>query len=340
MRLCVVIGSFVVFSTVGVSPAAAQMFEHVGTRAQGMGGAFVAVADDATAAWWNPAGLASGAYVNVVFEKGLRTEPGGPGPLGPAVRTGSRGFAAAFPALGISYYPLRISSTAPVGPTGANGAIRQLDPGGVAGRVRSLSLAQWGVTVGQSIGDHLVIGSTLKFMRGGVASVATDGSSDGLDRGDDLEVERRTRMDLDIGALARMGPVRLGAALRNVTKPRFGDDADPVALVRQARVGAAVVTSALGLANALTVSADVDVTSTPSLFGDVRHAAAGGELWLANRRLGVRAGVTANTLGERRLASSSGVSVGLTRGFFFEASRTRGADDSLVGWSTSVRLTF
>ena len=29
----------------------------VGARARGMGGAFVAVADDASATWWNPAGL-------------------------------------------------------------------------------------------------------------------------------------------------------------------------------------------------------------------------------------------------------------------------------------------
>ena len=42
--------------------AGAQIYESVGIRAQGMGGAFVAVADDATATWWNPAGLASGAY--------------------------------------------------------------------------------------------------------------------------------------------------------------------------------------------------------------------------------------------------------------------------------------
>ena len=42
------------------SPAAAagaQSFETVGTRAQGMGGAFVGVADDASAVYWNPAGL-------------------------------------------------------------------------------------------------------------------------------------------------------------------------------------------------------------------------------------------------------------------------------------------
>src|SRR5689334_2120727 len=47
---------------VSTRPARAQLFEAVGTRAQGLGGAFVAVADDATASWWNPAGLATGAY--------------------------------------------------------------------------------------------------------------------------------------------------------------------------------------------------------------------------------------------------------------------------------------
>ena len=36
-------------------PASAQIVESVGHRALGMGGAFVAVADDSTATWWNPA---------------------------------------------------------------------------------------------------------------------------------------------------------------------------------------------------------------------------------------------------------------------------------------------
>ena len=38
-------------------PVQAQVFETFGVRALGMGGAFVAVADDATATYWNPAGL-------------------------------------------------------------------------------------------------------------------------------------------------------------------------------------------------------------------------------------------------------------------------------------------
>ena len=41
-------------------PAAAQSFGDVGTRAAGMGGAFVGVADDASAIYWNPGALATG----------------------------------------------------------------------------------------------------------------------------------------------------------------------------------------------------------------------------------------------------------------------------------------
>src|SRR5690606_23301601 len=45
------------------APASAQLvFESAGERALGMAGAFVAVADDATAVHWNPAGLAAGPF--------------------------------------------------------------------------------------------------------------------------------------------------------------------------------------------------------------------------------------------------------------------------------------
>src|SRR6185295_7753187 len=54
-----------IFLTLGAGTAAAQPFEAFGERALGMGGAFVAVANDSTATWWNPAGLASGSLVEV-----------------------------------------------------------------------------------------------------------------------------------------------------------------------------------------------------------------------------------------------------------------------------------
>src|SRR5262245_7992588 len=81
--------------------ARAQLYENVGTRAQGMAGAFVAVADDATAGWWNPAGLATGAVFNMVFETGRVTEPRDPSGAFPGTTTGTRGFALALPSLGL-----------------------------------------------------------------------------------------------------------------------------------------------------------------------------------------------------------------------------------------------
>src|SRR5262249_40890205 len=63
-RVCTVTG-FVLFAA---SPAHAQGDPPVGVRAAGMAGAFTAVADDATAAVWNPAGLASGSYFSAAID--------------------------------------------------------------------------------------------------------------------------------------------------------------------------------------------------------------------------------------------------------------------------------
>ena len=53
------------------SLAAAQIVETVGTRAQGMGGAFVAVANDSSATWWNPAGLADGPFMDMAIAQSV-----------------------------------------------------------------------------------------------------------------------------------------------------------------------------------------------------------------------------------------------------------------------------
>src|SRR3712207_3061639 len=81
-------------------PAAAQTFDGPGTRAQGMA-AFVAVADDASAVYWNPGGLASGAYFSLVLDR-TDAETGAAGD-----RAGSRSswlLALSAPAVGLSYY--------------------------------------------------------------------------------------------------------------------------------------------------------------------------------------------------------------------------------------------
>ena len=174
-------------------PAAAQLYESVGTRAQGMSGAFVAVADDATAAWWNPAGIATGSVLNMIFEKGQVTEPDDPGDLEVASRTKTSGWALAFPALGASYYRARVSEALADSPTGAPSPTRQ--DAGDSSRVRSLKTTQFGATIGQSLGAHLVVASTIKVMRGGVGVAPVDPTQKSLDQADDLDPDREFAAD-------------------------------------------------------------------------------------------------------------------------------------------------
>lgn len=321
------------------SPSVAQTFESVGVRAQGLGGAYVAIADDATASWWNPAGLSSGAYLSAVLERGRTTEPAEPAIGGPAVRSNTGDFAVAFPALGLSYYRLRVSSITGAASTGAGVDIRQdLQPPGSG--VRSIGVSQFGTTVGQSLGDHLVLGATLKLLRAGAVSGVASGSAP-LDEAEALGLSRKTRTDLDVGAMARLGHLRIGVALKNVTEPTFGDDgAGQLQLGRQARAGIALSSVPHGLRQGFTVAADADLTTTSTAVGDVRHVATGVEAWLSGGQLGLRGGVSANTIGERRPAASLGLSVRVTRALHVTASRTMGRDKSVTGWSTGVNVAY
>src|SRR5258706_1440988 len=142
------------------SLAPAQSYEGVGIRAKGMAGAFVAVADDATATWWNPAGLAGGGYFSAIVETQAIREPpaerDAAGRLQGAWRGSARGVAVALPAFGLSYYRLRVSEMQPAATT-ASSPLGRLDqrPGDV--RLRTLALHQFGATAGQSLGEHVGI---------------------------------------------------------------------------------------------------------------------------------------------------------------------------------------
>lgn len=319
-------------------PAAAQLYESVGTRAQGMAGAFVAVADDATATWWNPAGVAGGAYFNVILERGQVTEPADPAGRVPASRLKSRGFSAAFPALGLSYYRLRISEIAAISPTAASTPDRQ-DPGAAGATARTLSASQFGATVDQSVGRYLVLASTLKLVRGGVTS-SPAAAGDPLGAAEDVDVDVETRADLDVGAMVNMGNLRAGVSVRNLRQPEFGSGTATLRLKRQARAGLAFLAAPRGTVDAITVAGDVDLMKTATVFGEVRHIATGTEVYLAKRHVAVRGGVMANTIGERRPSTSYGVSVAPVTGIYIDAARISGSDDSVKGWSGSLRVTF
>ena len=115
--------------------AFAQAEAPVGVRAAGMGGAFTAVADDGSAAFWNPAGFASGAIVSLVVDANLLDRRSGG-----LVALGT-------PPLGLSYYRTAIAAE-------KNGR-------------NTLVAHHAGVSLVQSIGGGgLAVGTTLKFVHG------------------------------------------------------------------------------------------------------------------------------------------------------------------------------
>jgi hypothetical protein len=285
------------FLLLSCSSAFAQTFETIGIRAQGMGGAFVAVADDATATWWNPAGLASGAYFNSIIEYDRS---------GDTMR--AQGLAVAFPALGLSYYRLPISQMRPTGSTGAEAASRE-DEG---------VLSVFGASVGQSMGTHLVLASTLKLLR----------------------AEGDTHAGLDIAAMANFSGLRFGLTVKNINEPSFGAAAGRLDLARQVRAGVALVGRGRGGVNQLALALDADMTKTPTPAGDERHLAGGVEVWMAQHRIGVRGGAATNTIGDSRNSASAGVSAAIRPGTYVETQVTGGSDPARKGWGIDLRVTF
>jgi hypothetical protein len=302
-RLAARAALLIVLASLGVlvapAGASAQMFEQVGVRAQGLGGAFVAVSDDATATWWNPAGLATGAYFNSILEYDRAREPD-------ATRT--EAVAVAFPALGLSYYRFPISQMRPQTSTA----------GAPAGRQDQGVLSQYGATVGQSAGRHFVLATTLKLQQA---------------FGD-------THAGLDIGAMANFSGLRVGFVVKNVTEPSFGGGSDPLVLAREVRTGLAITGRGRGAMNQVTLSADADLTTVTTVDGDERHVAGGLEVWLAQRRIGLRGGISANTIGETRTAPSVGVSLAVRSGTYLEGALTTGSDPARKGWGADLRVTF
>lgn len=276
----------------------AQAYESIGIRAQGMGGAFVAVSDDATTTWWNPAGLSSGGSFNGIIEFDRVENP---------ASTRARAVAFNVFSLGLSYYRLALNDTRLGDPTGSASVSRK-DQG---------VLNQFGATVGQSVGRHLIIGTTVKL----------------------VHALGETHADLDAGAMAALGRVRLGVAVKNLRTPDFSEGGRRIELLRQVRAGASVKAGAPNRAE-ITAAVDVDLTTTPTLVGEERRFATGVETWLANRSVGLRAGIGMSTIGESRRTHSAGASVGLRGGFYLDGQFSQGSDQERYGWGVALRVTF
>lgn len=323
------------------APASAQGFELVGTRARGMGSAFVAVADDAAATWWNPAGLPSTLIMDGVIEwRGLDFLP--EGPIEEAGRAGQDravSVAAAFPAAGLSYTRLhqwRLDEA----PTAGTPAGRQ--DGGRVPTARSLLTQHFGLSLVQSLGDAVVVGVTTRVIRGGVSSAAASGGAgEAFDRAGEADRVSSTKGDVDAGVLVRLARWRLALAGRNLAAPSFtGADGVGWRLGRRARAGVAFVADADRAGRQpWVIAADADLTRDDQVAGGWRGVGAGVERWLADRRVGVRGGVEASTVGDARPAATGGVSVAVPGGFWLEVAGVAGARERR-GWGLTAHVMF
>lgn len=309
------------------STVSAQSFEVLGTRAAGMGGAFVGVADDATAVYWNPAGVAlGGAFLSLALDHNLwKAQPEDTGEAG---RQSASLIALTALPVGLSYYRLTATSASPT-----------TDPRTV--QLSRLTTHHAGLTLVQSINEHVAVAATLKWVRGYAAEgLVPEGDRDDLlDGAGDLPDGSTNKFDADIGLMARLGKVRAGLTVRNVTEPDFASaNGQALTLTRQTRAGISYV----GVAGVI-IAADVDLERSAGSLGDVRNVAAGAEAHLF-KRVTVRSGFRFNTLGDepggRAPVYSLGGSVVTFRSLQVDAQVTLGSRAGDRGWGIAGRLGY
>jgi hypothetical protein len=281
----------------------AQIYEDVGIRAQGMGGAFVAVADDATATWWNPAGLAAGPFFDALVEYDrIRTTP----------QTNVRALAVAFPALGASYYRLPINQMQASAATTAPGASSREDGG---------FLGVYGLTFGQSLGAHLVMASTLKLERAGKTRTDLDLGAlaryGALQLGASVKNVRRTEFDVAGGSFrfdrqARAGLAILGHSDGFINNITLSVDAD-------------ITTTKTVLTDVRHVAGGFELW----IFKRQVGLRAGG----STNTVGVQ-GTSASGGFSVSLVPSSSVKA------FLDAEYTNGSDETRRSWGIALRATF
>lgn len=300
-------------------PAGAQSHDGVGLRALGMGGAFVAVADDASATYWNPAGLATGRFFSFVFDTG-RTESDGERQTGSLIALGT-------PPLGLTYY--RLSSTVAV--PSSDGADERVS-------LARLRTSHVGVTLVQTLLDGLHLGGTLKYVHGTAAAGSVPADVDEpLSQASLLMGAGSRAFDVDLGLMADFGRVRAGLTGRNLLEPGFDTPrGDTLSLSRHVRAGVAVFPS-----STLSIAADADLTRSFDLAGERRWLAFGAEQRLWQERLGVRGGVRVSTVGDARHTVTAGASGAIRTGVYADGYVAIGLGrEAATGGGVGVRVIF
>ena len=309
-------------------PVHAQVFETLGVRALGMGGAFVAVADDATATYWNPAGLVNVFSSAVLEVQRIDTRLDADPTRTEGTKDLTTFASLASPTVGLSYYRLRSWQVDRVVESGVDGRS--------TASLTSLVTHHAGMTLVRSLGPGLTFATVLKAVRGTVGVGSGDGEAPVgalFDQTSGLRGRSTTRLDLDVGVMVDVGAVSVALVGRNLREPEFAvsDDA-AVSLRRQFRAGLAVRPT-----GSLVVAVDADLSTTATAAGPRRSIAVGAE-----QRLGwlvVRAGGRLNVEDDDpEPVGALGLSVELLSGFWLDGQVTGGRDDGDRGWGVSMRV--
>jgi hypothetical protein len=198
-----------------------------------------------------------------------------------------------------------------------------------------------GLTVVQSLGQYVAIGSTLRWVRGYAASglVPSGDRDDLLDGAGELPDHSTNKFDVDVGVMALFRTIRAGLTMRNLAEPDFSTvSGDPVTVKRQTRAGI----SYAGIPDVI-IAADVDIERAQGSLGDVRDIAAGAEARLF-KRAWLRSGFRFNTLsdepGGHAPVYTVGGSVTTFRSLLVDAHVTLGDRAGDRGWGIGLRLVY
>ncbi|MDQ3068348.1 MAG: conjugal transfer protein TraF [Acidobacteriota bacterium] len=304
-------------AALAAAPASAQNFESIGVRALGMAGAHVAVADDAAAIWWNPAGLASGALFTAAVERS-QFDRRGPGLFGAGLPVERSAFfigAGSLP-IGLSYVRTRETSQT-LGP--ADGP-----------EARQLVTHQAGATVLQSLTDTIVVAATLKYVRGSAAAGAME-IGEGLDEAAGRLSGRGSHaFDADLGVMAVAGDLKAGLTVKNLFSPEFGaPDGTRLELPWMARAGVSYLASP-----AMTIAIDVDLRAVQQR----RSLSFGTEYRFT--RSAVRAGARFDTVGDVNPLGTVGASYAVRNGMWVDVWAGAGARGAERGWGLAGRIVY
>jgi hypothetical protein len=245
---------------------------HLGARAASMGGAFTGVADDSTAFYWNPAGIAFGAFLGAGIYHGREESDRG----GSLFEDRASGLSLEYTFMGVAFTQFRQS-------VGVDGDQRGLDTFDVA------------VSVLQSLPiDNLVVAGTIHYLSGTTSLGDMESGSNSW--------------DVDLGVMYELnGVFRAGLMLSHLREARFVlPDHDRLRVPRHARAGISV-----RLPQSFLIAFDADLSTQGPSSDPWREISLGAEKGLLDRRLFIRAGLRAEAgsdLGSRpALALGAGV---------------------------------